>query len=251
MLDRKEIEKYGPPGFHLSQKEKDYAQHWILSFLSRVGFGGVFKGGTYLQKAFGLPRYSEDLDFTLNDAEEPDLEAISAYLSSAGFSGLVWKKQSISVSISLKLRYRGPLYAGSSISEGTVLLEFSKREKTMQKAVPTLITPPYIDLLPYSILTMGLEEIAAEKIRAMMIRTSARDLFDLYFLLRKGTKLKNELIRAKLKYYELAFEFKAFEKSMAKLHAIWKNEIKALSPNYLEYEIAAEFVLNEAKKQLV
>ena len=133
MLDRKEIERYGPPGFHLAQKEKDYVQHWILSFLSRAGFGGVFKGGTCLQKAFGLPRYSEDLDFTINDSAEPDLESISAYLSSAGFSGLVWKQEKSPNSTSAKLRYRGPLYADSSISEGTVRLEFSKREKTIQK----------------------------------------------------------------------------------------------------------------------
>lgn len=247
MLDRNEIEKYGPPGFHLAQKEKDYVQHWILSFLSRSGFGGVFKGGTCLQKVFGLPRYSEDLDFTLNDAAEPDLEAISAYISSAGFSGLVWKKESSTNSTSAKLRYRGPLYAGSSISEGTVILEFSKREKTIQKAIPVVIIPPYPDLLPYQVLSMSLEEITAEKIRAIMTRSSARDLFDLYFLLHKKTGLNRKLIQAKLKYYEIDYSCANFEKSIAKLRVLWKKEIKAFSPTYIEYDIAAGMALEEAK----
>ena len=66
MIDRKMLEKYGPPGFTLGQKEKDYAQHWMLSFLSRTGFDGVFKGGTCLSKIYySYYRLSEDMDFTL------------------------------------------------------------------------------------------------------------------------------------------------------------------------------------------
>ena len=67
--------------------EKDYVLGWLL-----WGIGTepvfretwAFKGGTCLQKVFGLGRYSEDLDFTLQDAAEPDLDALCAFLSSAG-----------------------------------------------------------------------------------------------------------------------------------------------------------------------
>lgn len=164
MLGRNDLNRYGPPGFHLAQKERDYAQYWVLAFLSRSGFKGIFKGGTCLQKAFGLPRYSEDLDFTLGEAQEPDFESISAFLSSAGFSGMSWKKESSERSSSARLRFRGPLYNGSAISEGTVLMEFSKRENVILSPQVVVITPPYPDLLPYELRVMdGRESAAREK----------------------------------------------------------------------------------------
>ena len=255
MLDRNGVDKYGPPGFHLAQKEKDYVQHWVLTYLSRAGFGGIFKGGTCLQKAFGLPRYSEDLDFTLNEAEgEPDFEAISAFLSSAGFSGLAWKKvETIAASSSAKLRFRGPLYNGVSVSEGAILLEFSKREKTVLEPEAIVINPPYPDLLPYQVRVMRKEEIAAEKIRAVLTRTSARDLFDLYFLLHQKTRLDLKLTDAKLKYYDLTFDFGHFSKKVEGLRGEWRKEMTVLVPGDAvgaDYEKIAKHVLDEAKKQL-
>ena len=249
MLSRNELDRYGPPGFHLAQKEKDYVQHWILAFLSQSGFRGVFKGGTCLQKAFNLPRYSEDLDFTLNDAEEPDGEAVSAYLSSAGFSGLLWKHESKDASASAKLRFRGPLYNGSALSEGTVSLEFSKREETLLDAHPVMITPPYPDLLPYQLRVMDKSEMAAEKIRAIITRNSARDLFDLYFLLHQKAVIRTEIVERKLGYYGLKFNRSGFEVKVKKLKRIWQREIAVLTPNEMDYGLAAETVLSEVKKQ--
>ena len=250
MLERNELDRYGPPGFHLAQKEKDYVQHWILSFLSQSGFSGIFKGGTALQKAFGLPRYSEDLDFTLNNADIPDTEKQSAFLSAAGFSGLSWKKENNEFSEVFRLRFQGPLYNGSSISEGTVILEFSKREKTLLEPATMMVTPPYPDLLHYQLRVMAKNEILAEKIRALMTRKSARDLFDLYFLMRQEAKLDKNMVDKKLEYYEIKFEYKSFEKKVVMLKDIWKKEISALTANMMDYELVAGEVLKEVKRSL-
>ncbi|MDO8339619.1 MAG: nucleotidyl transferase AbiEii/AbiGii toxin family protein [Candidatus Burarchaeum sp.] len=250
MLDRKEIEKYGPAGFHLAQKEKDYVQHWVLSFFSRTGLSAVFKGGTCLQKAYGLPRYSEDLDFTADGEIEPDFGAISSFLSSAGFSGLAWKRKESRVSVSAKLRFQGPLYNGKSVSEGAVLLEFSRREKVLLKPQPVLIMPPYQDILPYQLRVMAKEEIAAEKVRALLSRKSARDLFDLYFLVHQKTGLDRALVDEKLRYYGVTFEFAQLEKKVGRIEEIWKTEMSELTPALLPYETVAKAVLAEAKKQL-
>ena len=244
MLDREELDKYGPPGFHLGQKEKDYVQHWVLSFFSQSGFGGIFKGGTALQKAFNLPRYSEDLDFTLNEAEIPAEEKQSAFLSAAGFSGLSWKKESNDTSETLKLRFQGPLYNGSTVSEGTIRLEFSKREKTLLEPSPIMITPPYPDILPYQIKVMAKDEMAAEKVRAVLTRNSARDMFDLYFLLHQKAKLQRNIVEKKLEYYKLSFDYEIFEKKAAKLKVIWKKEISALTKNTLDYGFVSKQVLD-------
>ncbi len=250
MLSRKEVEIYGPAGFHPAQKEKDYVHHWILSFFSREGFGAVFKGGTCLQKAFSLPRYSEDLDFTLNDSDLVNLDSISAFLSSAGFLGLEWKVKETSISTTARLKYQGPLYSGSSLSEGFVTLEFSKREKTIQKPIVQLINSPYPDILAYSLRIMDPREILAEKVRAIITRDSARDLFDAYFLLHKQISFKKELINAKLKYYDLDFSLKDFEKHVHKLNKIYPKEMKALASDFLDYKIVCKAVLQKANEQL-
>ncbi|MCX6772889.1 MAG: nucleotidyl transferase AbiEii/AbiGii toxin family protein, partial [Candidatus Micrarchaeota archaeon] len=152
MLDRDLLGKGGEPGFNLGQKEKDYVQHWVLSYLGREGFLGVFKGGTCLQKAYSLPRYSEDLDFTLNGAPLPDFDAISRYLASAGFGASSWKKKEVQGSHSAKLRLQGPLYNGRVLSECSVSLDFSAREKAALRSARVEITPAYQDIMPYSVL---------------------------------------------------------------------------------------------------
>lgn len=242
MLDRNDLNKFGPPGFHLAQKEKDYVQHWVLSFLARSGFDGIFKGGTCLQKAFNLPRYSEDLDFNLTE-KETGLDALCAYLSSAGFSGVEPEKKENPVSINIRLHYQGPLYNGTKISEGAITLNLSKREKTLLKAVPITINPPYPDLLPYQILIMDKDEIIAEKIRAIITRSSARDLFDLYFLFRLGGKFNRNLVETKLSFYKIKFDVKSAIKNIKKLKTIWAKEITALTPAQLEYELISEEVI--------
>ena len=66
MLSRKNLESMRSVlGYNLGQVESDYLQHILLLLLSRrAGNWLVFKGGTALQKAYGLNRFSDDLDFT-------------------------------------------------------------------------------------------------------------------------------------------------------------------------------------------
>ena len=247
MLTRELLEKSGGPGFNTSQKEKDYAQHWLLSYLARVGFLGVFKGGTALQKAYGLPRYSEDLDFTLNGAPLPDFDAISRYLASAGFGIVKWKKEMVRTSHSAKLRLQGPLYNGKAISECSISLDFSARENCVLTPARVEIRPAYADIMPYSLLVMDRKEIAAEKVRAALTRASARDLYDLSFLLRQGFLPDIELINGKLSYYDMKYSYEAFEKSIGRLAKIWKVEMNALVAQKPDFEAAKEEVLGKMK----
>ncbi len=243
MLDRELLGNGGEPGFNLGQKEKDYVQHWLLAYLGREGFLGVFKGGTSLQKAYSLPRYSEDLDFTLNGAPLPDFDAISRYLGSAGFGAPSWKKKEVDSSQRAKLRLQGPLYNGRAISECSVSLDFSARESVALQPARLEIRPAYADIMPYSVLVMARKEIAAEKVRAIMTRASARDLYDLAFLVRQGFVPDEGLINGKLSYYDLKYSLEAFEKSVEKLAKLWKVEMRILVAHVPEFEAEKEEVL--------
>jgi len=248
MLTRELLEKGGEPGFTAGQKEKDYVQHWLLSYLGRQGFLGAFKGGTALQKAYLLPRYSEDLDFTLNGAALPEYDAMSRYLASAGFGAIGWKKEQAKGSHSAKLRLQGPLYNGKPISECSISMDFSARERCLLQPDRVEITPAYSDIMPYSLLIMHRKEIAAEKVRALLTRSSARDLYDLSFLLRQGFLPGRELIEKKLSFYDKQFTYKEFEASVNRLAKTWKVEMNALVSQTPSFEPAKKLALGKIKE---
>ncbi len=248
MLTREELAEGGMPDFTIGQKEKDYVQHWILSHLSRSGFPGAFKGGTALQKAYNLPRYSEDLDFTLGDAKMPDFDAMRRFLEASGFSGVEFKSERRAPSEKVKIRVRGPLYNGNPISICAVRMEFSLRENPLLPTKMAQIRPAYKDLLPYAVPVMDGKEMAAEKVRAVLTRESARDIYDLYFLLRGGNLPGLWHINKKLEFYKIEFDFRAFEKKARALDKLYDVEMGKLAKRFVDFDTVLLGVLGEMKE---
>lgn len=60
--------------------------------------------------------------------------------------------------------------------------------------------------------------------RAILTRKSARDLYDIYFLLHQKTVLRLEFIENKLAYNNLKFDYKAIERKIMDLEKIWNKE---------------------------
>ena len=81
-------------------------------------------------------------------------------------------------------------------------LDFSFREKVF---VPekSIIKADYPIIFTSFVHHLSKDEIFAEKIRAILTRTKGRDLYDIWFLLNQGAKLDKNLVREKLKYYNL------------------------------------------------
>lgn len=89
-------------------------------------------------------------------------------------------------------------------------------------------TKVYPDISPFFVTVMSLEEILAEKIRAITIRTKARDVYDLWFLLRKNVKVNKGLVSEKLKFYDKTFDKKLLVSNIKTVENIWMNELKPL-----------------------
>ena len=67
-MNRNELIKYKDKmNYNLYQLELDYMQHKILAKLYNKFNTIYFKGGTCLQKCYGIKRFSEDLDFNYFD----------------------------------------------------------------------------------------------------------------------------------------------------------------------------------------
>ena len=208
------------------QEEKRYVQTAALSSIYlRFGNNLLFKGGTALFLLYGLPRFSEDLDFTaLGEVNVEDFNGIARDLSLLGMESTVKEKKSVA-GTTLLLSAKGPLYT-TPISICTVTLDISER-KDAGKGTPLIFRTDYRDILPFAINTMGLEEICAEKIRAVMKRNYARDIFDLHFLLRiKGAEPTLESINKKMDYYDEQFSFAEFKERVSVKKSLWEPELR-------------------------
>ncbi len=235
---------------NLAHVEKDYLQHVLLSILSDAASENlVFKGGTCLQKCFGLPRFSEDLDF--NVAKLRQKEALQTFESAAkktatfGYEAILDASKAFGPSGGLngKIRVNGPLFDGSALSIATISFD-CRFEEPLLKAVPKTVTPPYEDLRPYSVKTMDLNEIFAEKTRAILVRAEPRDLYDVHFLIAKYRLRPDlELVGKKLESVGKSFSRKEFHASVLQLEKSFAREMpkllkKELVPSFKEVENA-------------
>ena len=209
------------------QQEKHYIQSLIL--LSLAEHPLVFKGDTYLWMHHGLKRFSEDLDFTTNGKLPKDLGArVSADLLLFGITNKLKLLDRLADSYSFRISAQGPLFT-SEIDLCHVYVEISEREKIVN---PPLSLRVHFDAyaLPTKILSgMRLEEVAAEKVRAICTRDKARDLYDLQFLVRqKNIRPQIALIDEKMRYYDSNFSLKLFKKKVGEKKTLWKKELGGL-----------------------
>ncbi|MBI2664978.1 nucleotidyl transferase AbiEii/AbiGii toxin family protein [Candidatus Woesearchaeota archaeon] len=250
MIGRKELAEYGKAaGFDLGQAEKDYLQHLFLIFLTeQTQQQLVFKGGTALQKAYGLNRYSIDLDFTAAEKAEfgAVMEKIAAAITRFGYPAEVKERKTLGRTFLLKIK--GPLYnEGKPASICTLRIEISFRENVLLAPELREIVPVYPDLRPYSVHVMSAREILAEKVRAVMGRNEPRDAFDLYFLLRKQTPVDIRFINSKLAYYGESYDEKKFADQLNKFRQSWESELKTYTKNIPPFASVLETIIRGLK----
>ena len=230
MFTREELEEYrNVLGFNLWQVEKDYLQHMFLLFLhQRINRELIFKGGTALQKTFGLNRFSIDLDFTSsNNGIGERIKEVAKDITNFGFPASLGEVERTETSKIAKVRIEGPLYDGSERTMTVLRIEISLRDLVLEPMIKEIV-PIYSDLRPYFIVLMDLREILAEKARALIWRTDARDLYDLWFLLRKNVKVNVALVDRKLSYHNLKFDKEEFLGKVNDLRKTWDRELKPI-----------------------
>lgn len=177
--------------------EKDYVLGWVLAGIGTepaLRDGWIFKGGTCLKKCYlETFRFSEDLDFTVLEgapiAEQDVLDHLGRMLDRIGReSGLDFTVRPPRLrtrpngSIEGRVYYRGPRNAPGAAS---IRLDLTLHEELARPPVMRPIQHLYPDALPApgTVRCYALEEVYAEKLRAMGERGRPRDLYDIVFLL--------------------------------------------------------------------
>jgi len=184
--------------------EKDYVLGWLLAGIfdhPALAETWVFKGGTCLKKCyFETYRFSEDLDFTLTDESQLNVD----FLVGAFRKISTWVYEQTGIELPSdkvhfevfqnrrdrpagqgRISYRGPI-APSSGDLPRIKLDLTADEVLVLPPVDRPVSHPYSDAPEGAIKVRcySYEEVFAEKVRALGERARPRDLYDVINLFR-------------------------------------------------------------------
>lgn len=194
--------------------ELDYTLSWVLAAVGKeheISENLIFKGGTCLKKCyFGSNyRYSQDLDFTTKDPSISD-QKLDEYVTriitlatqlTGEFNNRIdfvsepyREKQTHKFNQKCYILRAQLPWHGRPLTK--IKLEISRDEKIVTIPNKASILHEYGEVLPQQIFTYTLEEIMAEKYRAILqnqerlkerqwIRSRVRDFYDLWCILTK------------------------------------------------------------------
>lgn len=243
-MDKTQLEQYKKEqNYNLYQLELDYYQHLILSKIFEKFSTIYFKGGTCLQKCYGIKRFSEDLDFNYKDI---DIKKIIKIIEET-FEEKIQNYNETKFGISFSISFKGILYQDNEQSKCKISFDF-RHNDTYLEPLKIIIRPTYKDLPNYFLLALSEQEILAEKVRAILTRYKARDIFDLNELIRNKININKELINTKLKTYNKEFNIKEFEEKLEEKRKIYEEEISKLTKIYESFDYCKKNILNAFKQ---
>ncbi len=210
--------------------EEDYLLEFLLYALSDDRRSLVFKGGTALYKFYNLNRFSEDLDFDVVGKRfdvDKTIKKIIRNLELAGMQRTIFEKTEYGNETNIRFAIRGPLYDGSKNSMSRVTINISKRERPIS-SLEKLLVATYPEIPSFELSVLDAKEIATEKIRCIMTREKPRDIYDLWFLSKKGITIDVSLVNKKLKIYRLTFNSKNFMEKVNEKRNMWRRDLQDL-----------------------
>jgi len=241
--------------------EKDYVLGWMLAGISgheALTDSWVFKGGTCLKKCFfETYRFSEDLDFTLQDAghlEEDFLRGVFGEIGEwiyeetgiqippEGIRFEIYENPRGQLSCQGKISYIGPV--SPTRPPPVIKLDLTADERIVLPPVRVPIFHPYTDAPQdgVEVLAYDYVEAFAEKFRALAERTRPRDLYDVVHLfwnadMRPEPQRFLEVLRAKCEFKGIGLpRILDLEPHRPELEAGWANMLAHQLPALLPVE---------------
>ncbi|HSA30839.1 MAG TPA: nucleotidyl transferase AbiEii/AbiGii toxin family protein [Candidatus Omnitrophota bacterium] len=180
---------------------REYIQSYALSLLQKSGVfqAWAFVGGTALRFLYDLPRFSEDLDFSLEKPFEKDFEDVLKFLkdelNAAGYNVEVSCRVQKTVQ-SAMVRFSGLLYE-TGISplkdqKMSIKIEIDTHPPDGAACVTKLINR----YMPISFLSYDIPSLFSGKIHALLSRpyTKGRDFYDVCWYVSKFKDLTPNMI---------------------------------------------------------
>ena len=214
--------------------EKDFVLTLVLKEIYASQFKNilVFKGGTALHKLYLYKRLSVDLDFTA--LKKLDIDAFKNVLAIREINSEIKKVVTSENSISIDLKYTSLLNYPDSIK-----IDISLRETPLLELKEIALPSPYFS--GFHIRTFQIEEMAAEKLRALVQRKRPRDYFDMWVLL-KEIKFKDfeKLAEKKLADTNDELDISKVFVDLDIVKSLWKDDLRQLIPELPDFDIVIE-----------
>jgi predicted nucleotidyltransferase component of viral defense system len=222
--------------------ERDYVLTHVMAGISRQSGHQdmVFKGGTALRLCFFDDyRYSADLDFSLTNGMVKQqaigvvAAAVADVAAAIGFPHLAVTDDGSPI------EYVGPLEG----KPRDVKLDLADDELVINAEVVPLLQR-YDDQPSASVTAYSLEEVAAEKLRCVMQRMQARDLFDLHQLFIEQGLRVDEIwpdfeAKARHKHKDPDRFGESFARRLPSWKKVWDNEMETHVPADVRPEFAS------------
>ncbi len=225
-------QKANTVGVRDQQIEKDYILSWILFGISKheqLSKAIAFKGGTVLKKVYFKDyRFSEDLDFTLLNAEILNEQIFAWFKEVFEFIkdeanipiDIIDNNEHEDGGINFYISYIGPL--GGQGNNKKVKVDISRSEQLVFEPIMKDVFIGYSDLEEHQLLCYPLEEVLVEKMRSVMQRMQARDFYDIWYLLVEH--------KIDVDFYVSEFESKCKSKDL--LHTDFPKKLDERLPQY-------------------
>lgn len=218
------ISLYNPKSLNENKAAlREILQSIVLIGLSRVDFfkEASFYGGTALRIFYGLNRYSEDLDFTLNEKNEsfslePYIESIKNVALSYGIElDVTIKKKEIKTSVESAFAKLNTYQTFINLKINDELAQLLHKDENIKvkfeidlnPAIGFNVESKWIDMPEFAnVIVLDEPSLFAGKLHAIICRNykntvKGRDYYDFLFYIRKRIKpnlnyLKNKLIES-------------------------------------------------------
>jgi len=216
----------GKHGFNIIYLEKDYFMTLLLYFIRNIE-GIYFKGGTALNKIFlNHLRLSEDLDFS----SKRSIIAVKNQVENAIDKNIFTK---LDVGHFTKNFIRWHVYFKSYFGgRSYVILDINRKASIRLKPERCKVKNFY--KLDFKINVLNIDEIIAEKVRALILRNQPRDYFDLYFILKKR-ELNFKLVEKKLEEVDAKFDVERIFKNAQKIYSRWDKDLLPLTNRKVKF----------------
>ena len=188
-------------GLTLYQQEKDYLiKLFLYNYFKRFD-SAVFKGGTCLRYLYGTDRFSEDIDFNITVPPSEFAIHVNNILKDVKLVGIkngYIKKEQFKDAFTCEIWFYGPLYKGTNQTQNKFRIDAGKRGGIIREPRWELISSEYPETREHFLIqTMDEQELLAEKLKTLFERGKGRDLYDVWFLTKKGVKINLDLFYKK------------------------------------------------------
>jgi len=238
MLTSQELKSYA----HLrrirliDQAWKDYLQDLTLHLLYKKYPQILFRGGTCIWKVLKGDRFSEDLDLCLETIPKGLDMYLIKELRFFGFSCTIRKEKQTANMLFLHCGITSPAHP----REIPLSVEILASDVCAVNIERMTLYSPYPDIPPIEIRVQRPDDIIVDKISAILQRDKARDVHDLYQLLKHGGTINQEVLTEKVP----GFSTKKLKEKILEKKTSWKTLAPLIVTKLPSLEEEMTFILS-------